>query len=284
MARGLLDYFPDALAAVAHVSHVSNEQHNPGEEMHWAREKSTDHADCIIRHLADRGTLDDDGMKHSAKVAWRALALLQTECEKAGCNKTTVGGPTRSVAPFVDPRPGSHAPPWLRLRGEQEKLRRVTLEELGCRREVIDLILAGTSVPHRGKRNAECPTMYISGPMRGVEHFNFPAFDKARDTLCRQGFNVISPADIDRASGTVTPEEADTPACQAEFVYRDVMALMSLDPGTDCVVVLPGWSRSAGASAEVRLAKWLKLDVCLLGADGNLTTIGENALWPSTNH
>lgn len=81
IARGVLDYFPAALAEVANVSRVGNEQHNPGQAMHWAKEKSTDHADCIIRHLADRGTLDTDGLRHAAKVAWRALALLQTEIE-----------------------------------------------------------------------------------------------------------------------------------------------------------------------------------------------------------
>ena len=81
MARGLLDYFPDALAEVAHVSYIGNEQHNPGQELYWAKEKSTDHADCIIRHLSDRGSIDNDGLRHSAKVAWRALALLQIEIE-----------------------------------------------------------------------------------------------------------------------------------------------------------------------------------------------------------
>ena len=81
MARGLLDYFPDALFAVAELSRIGNEQHNPGEPMHWAKEKSTDDADCIIRHLIDRGKLDTDGVRHSTKVAWRALALLQREIE-----------------------------------------------------------------------------------------------------------------------------------------------------------------------------------------------------------
>jgi hypothetical protein len=83
MARGVLDYFPRALMAVANVSFVGNEQHNPGQPMHWARDKSTDHADCILRHLAERGTVDDDGLRHAAKVAWRALALLETELEEA---------------------------------------------------------------------------------------------------------------------------------------------------------------------------------------------------------
>lgn len=84
LARGLLDYFPNALAAVADVSRVGNEQHNPGEPMHHARGKSTDHADCLIRHLMDRGTVDVDGLRHSAKLAWRALALLQEELEAVG--------------------------------------------------------------------------------------------------------------------------------------------------------------------------------------------------------
>lgn len=85
IARGFLDYFPDACAAVARVSKLGNDKHNPGEEMHHARGKSTDHADCIVRHLMDRGTIDEeDGTRHSAKVAWRALALLQEELEAAG--------------------------------------------------------------------------------------------------------------------------------------------------------------------------------------------------------
>lgn len=81
ITTGVLDYFPDALAAVAEVSKIGNEQHNPGQPLHWAKEKSTDHADCIVRHLMERGTIDSDGGRHSAKLAWRALALLQTEIE-----------------------------------------------------------------------------------------------------------------------------------------------------------------------------------------------------------
>lgn len=83
IARGVLDYFPRAMAAIAHVSFVGNEQHNPGQPMHWAKEKSNDHADCVVRHLIERGTVDEDGLRHSAKAAWRALALLEMELEGA---------------------------------------------------------------------------------------------------------------------------------------------------------------------------------------------------------
>jgi hypothetical protein len=84
VCTGVLDYFTAALAEVAKVSKVGNDQHNPGEPLHWARDKSNDQADCIARHLMERGTIDTDGMRHSAKLAWRALALLQLELEAEG--------------------------------------------------------------------------------------------------------------------------------------------------------------------------------------------------------
>ena len=79
---GVLNYFPDAIREVAKVSFEGNEQHNPGTELHWDRSKSGDEKDALTRHLLDAGTIDTDGMRHSAKVAWRALAMLQKEIEK----------------------------------------------------------------------------------------------------------------------------------------------------------------------------------------------------------
>jgi len=85
ITTGVLDYFPAALAAVAAVSKAGNDKHNPGEPLHWARGKSMDQADCIGRHLIERGGVDPEtGMRHSAQLAWRALALLQLELEEAG--------------------------------------------------------------------------------------------------------------------------------------------------------------------------------------------------------
>lgn len=81
VASGVLDYFADALVAISNVSWAGNEQHNPGKELHWDRSKSADEADTCIRHFLQRGTLDKDGKRHTAKFAWRALALLQKEIE-----------------------------------------------------------------------------------------------------------------------------------------------------------------------------------------------------------
>ena len=80
IVTGVLDYFPDAIAEVARVSVAGNEQHNLG-PLRWDKSKSTDEADALVRHLMERGTFDTDGQRHSAKVAWRALALLQRELD-----------------------------------------------------------------------------------------------------------------------------------------------------------------------------------------------------------
>ena len=78
---GVLNYFPDALREVARCSKIGNDQHNAGKPLHWDRSKSTDELDALTRHLLEAGTIDTDGVRHSAKVAWRALANLQKEIE-----------------------------------------------------------------------------------------------------------------------------------------------------------------------------------------------------------
>ncbi len=101
IVSGCIDYFPAALAAVARLSQVGNDKHNPGEPLHHARGKSMDHADCIVRHLLDRDTIDTDGIRHSVKVAWRALALLQEELEREEGAPLARGA--RAAEPLVIP-------------------------------------------------------------------------------------------------------------------------------------------------------------------------------------
>jgi hypothetical protein len=85
---GVLMYFPDALMAIAEHSKRGNDKHNPGQPLHWAKEKSKDHADCIARHLIDIGpnwdAIDPETQSlHAQALAWRALALLQTVLERS---------------------------------------------------------------------------------------------------------------------------------------------------------------------------------------------------------
>jgi len=81
---GVLEYFPDAIRQVAKLSYIGNLQHNPGQPLYWNREKSMDHYDALIRHIIDsiNEPLDDDGIPHKVKVAWRGLAELQIDIEK----------------------------------------------------------------------------------------------------------------------------------------------------------------------------------------------------------
>lgn len=90
VATGCMAYFPDALMCVAFVSKVGNDKHNPGEPLHWAKEKSSDEPDAEARHMLDgfRGLPPDPGLEllgpkisHKASKAWRALADLQRECD-----------------------------------------------------------------------------------------------------------------------------------------------------------------------------------------------------------
>jgi hypothetical protein len=101
ITTGFIDYFPDAIAAVAEVSYIGNQKHNPGQPTHWARGKSMDHADCIGRHLIQRGTWDTSGpvnVRHTALLAWRALALLQEELERDLGLSTPRGAEVPTVA------------------------------------------------------------------------------------------------------------------------------------------------------------------------------------------
>lgn len=90
VATGVLAYFPDALMCVSFISRVGNDKHNPGQPLHWAKDKSTDEPDAETRHMLDflRALPPDPGLEplghlgHLASKAWRALAHLQRECDK----------------------------------------------------------------------------------------------------------------------------------------------------------------------------------------------------------
>lgn len=75
VCSGVLDYFPSALIRVAERSKQGNDQHNPGQPLHHARNKSSDHLDALVRHLLERDLVG---------VAWRALAALQEQEEANG--------------------------------------------------------------------------------------------------------------------------------------------------------------------------------------------------------
>lgn len=88
---GFINYFPDAIIAVAQLSRIGNEQHNPGKPLHWDRSKSGDELDALARHLIDAERVDTDEVLHATKVAWRAMANLQKLIEKRAAAEAHVG-------------------------------------------------------------------------------------------------------------------------------------------------------------------------------------------------
>mgnify|MGYP005993983085 CR=1 FL=1 len=83
---GVIKYFPLAIQELAKVSYAGQQQHNPNKPLAWDRSKSGDELDALMRHLTDHANgviKDDDGVRHLAKVAWRALAMLQKELEQS---------------------------------------------------------------------------------------------------------------------------------------------------------------------------------------------------------
>lgn len=98
ICSGFFFYFPDAISAVAELSRIGNDQHNPGSPLHWDRSKSGDELDALSRHLLESGTIDIDGVRHSTKLAWRAMANLQKELERAlQGSSSSAGEPTKTA-------------------------------------------------------------------------------------------------------------------------------------------------------------------------------------------
>jgi hypothetical protein len=101
-------------------------------------------------------------------------------------------------------------------------------------------------------------TIYVAGPMRNRKFYNFPAFDKARDTLIEKGWKVISPADIDRENGFDETKDVFTEEMLPKVAMRDVEAIIN---HCDAIYMLSGWAESRGARAEKALAEWMGCEV-----------------------
>ena len=90
---GFVQYFPSAIAAIAHHSYLGNQKHNPGQPLHHDRAKSDDEADALLRHLMEG---DYVGM------AWRAMSLLQKHLE---ANGAPIAPAARNALPAVSAAP-----------------------------------------------------------------------------------------------------------------------------------------------------------------------------------
>jgi hypothetical protein len=97
--------------------------------------------------------------------------------------------------------------------------------------------------------------VYIAGPMTGYKSWNFPAFDECRDWLHRHGYEVISPADLDRQVG-VNERTRALPKGFKHLAYARDSSSIGL---VDAVVILPGFETSDGSTFEIAGARFLGL-------------------------
>jgi hypothetical protein len=103
--------------------------------------------------------------------------------------------------------------------------------------------------------------LYLAGPMSGIEHYNFPAFDKAAALLRDAGHTVFNPAANDRANGfdAILLDLKGHEGAEYGFDLRETLKqdLSWICDHADAIALLPKWQNSKGASAEVALANAL---------------------------
>lgn len=101
--------------------------------------------------------------------------------------------------------------------------------------------------------------LYVAGPMRGHEEYNFPAFDKAAYALRKVGYAVVSPAELDRVNGVDEFSDVDENLAQfkRDVMQRDCKAIC----GCDGIALLDDWDKSEGVEVEIALARFLGLNI-----------------------
>lgn len=103
--------------------------------------------------------------------------------------------------------------------------------------------------------------VYLAGPMSGIKDFNFPAFDKAAQTLTDLGYEVFNPADNDRENGFdatgLSGEMVDAVAQGFDLRKALKQDLSWICDHADWIALLPGYNKSRGVEAELALARAL---------------------------
>jgi hypothetical protein len=117
--------------------------------------------------------------------------------------------------------------------------------------------------------------LYIAGPMRGYDDFNFPAFRKAAAELRAMGHEVFSPAEKDEElhhaeifKGDAAIQETKAAAGGFDLRKALLMDLTYICSAADGIVLLIGWEKSKGACAESATANALSLHRFIQTLDG----------------
>lgn len=99
--------------------------------------------------------------------------------------------------------------------------------------------------------------VYIAGKMRGLAGYGFDRFDDAAARFRANGWDVISPAEMDRQVGVYEHTHPLPPNFLRQAMSRDLAAICECD----AIALIPGWETSEGVAVELALAKLLGLEV-----------------------
>lgn len=95
---------------------------------------------------------------------------------------------------------------------------------------------------------------YLTGPMTGIPQFNFPLFRQVTAELRADGYDVVSPTELDEDGGTDKEALAsrhgdpkDLTATWGDLLSRDVKLISD---GVQAIIFLPNWADSRGAKLE----------------------------------
>lgn len=108
--------------------------------------------------------------------------------------------------------------------------------------------VALTATPSLGR-------IYLAGPMAGYPDRNYPAFHNAARLLRSLGFEVYNPAEYEANERFKGKED------RSEFPLREAFTEYTnyILNRAEIIALLPGHERSVGASAELALARVVKL-------------------------
>lgn len=96
---------------------------------------------------------------------------------------------------------------------------------------------------------------YLAGPMTGIPAFNYPYFDVVASRLRADGYDVLSPAELDfpearriiMTSPNGDPKDLPPGTTWGKALARDIAALTDTCGG---IILLPHWWKSRGARLE----------------------------------
>ncbi len=215
-------------------------------------------SECLAsaqRHIEQykRGDTDED---HLAQARWNLGAMIHFEEEiKAG-----------RLPAELDDMP--------KYRGKPIRFEVLHEDEIGKTiGDNVDKVVRFEPNPHPRASAIEELVLepkhyYIAGPMRGIPFCNFPLFDRVTEAARAQGFDITSPAELDRDHGidpVTDPNSVDDafaadPNLTQTLAQRDCGVILNLEKGRgDGLILLPDWPKSIGTRAEVALALWLGL-------------------------